>query len=96
MLPVSRQVAIAITPKTLFIDFPLIYYPLNKLVRLYKIQVQQNGLYSCGVILAGLANFAVQTDTQNFNGVQQYNSRDCFQLNDGYQSADAHIGLVID
>ena len=25
MLPVSRQVAIAITPKTLFIDFPLSY-----------------------------------------------------------------------
>ena len=51
---------------------------------------------SCGVILAGLANFAVQTVTRNFNGVQQYNSRGCFQFHDGCQSADAHIGPVVD
>ena len=50
---------------------------------------------SCGVILAGLANFAVQTVTPNFNGVQQYNSRGCFQFHDGSQPADAHIGPVV-
>ena len=97
MLPVSRQVAIAITPKTLFIDFPLICYLLRAgKFACTKFKCGRMVYNSCGVILAGLADFAVQTVTRNFNGVQQYNSRGCFQFHEGCQSADAHIELVVD
>ena len=93
MLPASRQVVIATTLKTLFINFPQDYCLLKVGWFAYtKFNCGRMVYNSCGFILAGLANFAVQTVTRSFNGVQQYNSRGCFQFDDGCQSADATLG----